>query len=625
MVRALAGVFLIVLATMSAAHAEQRLALLIGNQSYAAKVGPLQNPRQDVALIEASLKRLGFEVTVLTDADYRNMDVAVKRYVSSLRHAGPGAVGFFYYSGHGASNPETQINYLIPVDVANAEDETVWFQSFAQNQLIDLFSTQAPDATQFVVFDACRKELNLSSGAVKGLGTDKGFVPVANTAGLLIAYATAPNRTASDAGDGGGPYAKALAEELLKPGVEAVTMFRNVQIRVKQAIGQDPWLSFPSLAAVYLAGRGPAEAAKPQVPDADAEAGAAREWAAVDKGSIAMLQAFLQSHGASSFGAAAKARLDELTKTAAITPGSAAPASAGAAAPETCEGGLLIPVAVGKSPCIKPGSGGSFRDCPECPEMVVAPSGSFTMGSPAGEPGRETSEGPQHQVAIAEPFAVGRFTVTRGEYETFVRETNHPMDKGCFTWVGSWKFDSGKDYHAPGFPQSDGHPVVCVNWDDAKAYAAWLSQKTGKNYRLLTEAEFEYVARAGTRTPFWWGTSLTAERANYHATMVYAGGGKPGDYRAGTVLAKTFAPNPWGLYQVHGNALEWVEDCWNDTYNGAPADGSANETGDCGKRGVRGGCWICYPQYLRSARRGGRASGARGNNFGIRVARSIAP
>jgi formylglycine-generating enzyme required for sulfatase activity len=257
--------------------------------------------------------------------------------------------------------------------------------------------------------------------------------------------------------------------------------------------------------------------------------------------------------------------------------------------------------------------------------MVVAPSGSFTMGSPAGEPGRETSEGPQHQVAIAEPFAVGRFTVTRGEYETFVRETNHPMDKGCFTWVGSWKFDSGKDYHAPGFPQSDGHPVVCVNWEDAKAYAAWLSQKTGKNYRLLTEAEFEYVARAGTRTPFWWGTSLTADRANYHATMVYAGGGQPGDYRAGTVLAKTFAPNPWGLYQVHGNALEWVEDCWNDTYNGAPADGAANETGDCGKRGVRGGCWICYPQYLRSARRSGRASGARGNNFGIRVARSIAP
>ena len=112
--RALAGVFLIVLATMSAAHAEQRLALLIGNQSYAAKVGPLQNPRQDVALIEASLKRLGFEVTVLTDADYRNMDVAVKRYVSSLRHAGPGAVGFFYYSGHGASNPETQINLFDP-------------------------------------------------------------------------------------------------------------------------------------------------------------------------------------------------------------------------------------------------------------------------------------------------------------------------------------------------------------------------------------------------------------------------------------------------------------------------------------------------------------------------------
>ena len=258
----------------AAAEQPARLALLIGNQTYASAVGPLKNPKQDVALVATSLKALGFKVTVLNDADYRAMDVALKRYVAELRRAGAGALGFFYYSGHGAANADTQTNYLIPVDVTSAEDETVWYQSFQQNQIIDLLSKQAANATQFVVFDACRNELRLSNNAAKAIGADKGFVPIADTAGLLIAYATAPNRTASDAGEGGGPYAKTLAEELLKPGVEAVTMFRNVQIRVKQAIGQDPWLSFPSLAPVYLAGRDvkpdPEIKSQPQLPLSEA-------------------------------------------------------------------------------------------------------------------------------------------------------------------------------------------------------------------------------------------------------------------------------------------------------------------------------------------------------------------
>jgi hypothetical protein len=182
------------------------------------------------------------------------MDSALKRHVTEVRRAGRNALSFFYYSGHGVANPETQINYLIPVDVNDAEDDKVWFESFQQNMIIDLLSKQAPNATHYVVFDACRNELNIAGTAAKALGTDKGFVPITDTAGLLIAYATAPRKTASDSGDGGGPYAKILAEELVKPGVEAVTMFRNVQLRVKQTIGQDPWLSFPSLPAVYFAG-----------------------------------------------------------------------------------------------------------------------------------------------------------------------------------------------------------------------------------------------------------------------------------------------------------------------------------------------------------------------------------
>lgn len=253
------------------AHAQPqpaRIALLIGNQAYSDQVGPLKNPHNDVVLLDAALKQLGFAVTVLKDAGYRDMDTAIKRHIADVRRAGAGALSFFYYSGHGVANPETQINYLIPTDVRDANDPGLWHLSFEQNDIIEKLNRQAPQATHYVVFDACRNELRLSGAGQKALGAEKGFVPVAQTAGLLIAYATAPKQTASDVGDGGGPYARALAAEIVKPGIEAVTMFRNVQLKVKQSIGQDPWLSFPSLPEVYLAGRtpSPATAAAPPPP-----------------------------------------------------------------------------------------------------------------------------------------------------------------------------------------------------------------------------------------------------------------------------------------------------------------------------------------------------------------------
>src|SRR5262249_15362288 len=256
MVRATIVLILLALVPSAAvAQAEKRIALLIGNQTYNSKVGRLKNPHDDVALVGAALKQLGFQVTILPDADYRAMDVAIKRFVTEVRSKGKGAISFFYYSGHGAANPETQINYLIPVDIADPNDGNLWFQSFQQNDVIDKLSKQAPNATHCVVFDPCRNELNLSAPAAKAIGAEKGFVPVPQTPGLLIAYATAQGKTAADVGDHGGPYAKALAAELVKPGIEAVNMFRSVQIRVKEDIGQDPWLSFPALPTVYLAGR----------------------------------------------------------------------------------------------------------------------------------------------------------------------------------------------------------------------------------------------------------------------------------------------------------------------------------------------------------------------------------
>src|SRR5262249_28347186 len=312
MVRVVIVVLLIALLP-SLARAEARIALLIGNEAYNQRVGRLKNPHTDVALIGASLKLLGFEVTTLKDADYLAMDVAIKRFVADVRTKGMDAISFFYYSGHGAANPDTQINYLIPVDVADPNDGNLWFQSFQQNDLIDKLSKQAPNATHYVVFDACRNELNLSGPAAKAIGVEKGFVPVPQTPGLLIAYATAQGKTAADVGDSGGPYARALAAELVKPGIEAVTMFRNVQIRVREDIGQDPWLSFPSLPPVYLAGK--QDGSTPTTPPAVQRqlSEAAEAWIVVKNATdVSVLGAFVARYGATFYSELARARIEDL-------------------------------------------------------------------------------------------------------------------------------------------------------------------------------------------------------------------------------------------------------------------------------------------------------------------------
>ena len=212
--------------------------------------------------------------------------------------------------------------------------------------------------------------------------------------------------------------------------------------------------------------------------------------------------------------------------------------------------------------------------------------------------------------------------MTRDEFEAFVKDSGHSLDGGCYVWTGSeWKQDSAKSFRSPGFAQTGSHPVVCVNWSDAQAYVAWLSKQTGKRYRLLSEAEREYVTRAGTKTPFWWGSSITPEQANYDGSVdPYKGGGAKGEYRQKTLPVKSFKPNPWGLYQVHGNVWEWVEDCWHGNYEGAPADGSAWTTGDCKYRVLRGGSWNSDPQDLRAAFRNNCVPVNRDDNRGFRVA-----
>ena len=166
------------------------------------------------------------------------------------------------------------------------------------------------------------------------------------------------------------------------------------------------------------------------------------------------------------------------------------------------------------------------------------------------------------------------------------------------------------------------HPAVCIDWDDAKAYVAWLSKKTGKLYRLLSESEWEYVTRAGTKTPFWWGPSVSTDDANYDGKSTYGDGSK-GEYREKTVPADMFKPNPWGLYQVHGNAMEWVEDCWNETYQYGPSDDWMRVAGKCDVHVRRGGAWNTVAKMLRAAYRDNRKTSNRASNTGFRIARTL--
>jgi formylglycine-generating enzyme required for sulfatase activity len=243
----------------------------------------------------------------------------------------------------------------------------------------------------------------------------------------------------------------------------------------------------------------------------------------------------------------------------------------------------------------------TFKECANCPEMMVVPAGSFTMGSPTSELERSADED-QHMVTIARQFAVGRFEVTFEEWDACA------ADGGCNRYK---PFDQGWGRGR--------RPVINVSWDDAKGYVAWLSKKSGKSYRLLSEAEYEYATRAGTQTAYPWGNAIGTNNANCHDC------GSQWDATQ-TAPVGSFAANGFGLYDMVGNVREWTEDCYHDSYSGAPADGSAWIKGaNCFHRVVRGGSWLLAPAFLRSASRYWFEADYRLRYLGFRCARTLAP
>lgn len=281
----------------------------------------------------------------------------------------------------------------------------------------------------------------------------------------------------------------------------------------------------------------------------------------------------------------------------------------------------LTPVVAGEMP--SPGS--TFKDCEVCPELVVIPAGTAKMGAPFAEGGDD--EWPIHDVVISRPFALGKYEVTRFEFAMFVQATGHSIGFSCraLAEVG-WK--EGVSWRNPGFPQTNRDPVVCVNWNDAKAYVSWLSKSTGQVYRLPSEAEWEYAARAGGRGVYFFGDSvemLCRYGNGLDRSSDYKWGNKKcsDGFGVGTAPVGSFLPNAFGVHDTIGNVWEWLEDCWNESYFGAPANGASWITGDCSNRGTRGGSWLNDPRFLRSAHRNRLFNLYRKYNTGFRVAREI--
>lgn len=290
-------------------------------------------------------------------------------------------------------------------------------------------------------------------------------------------------------------------------------------------------------------------------------------------------------------------------------------------------------------------TGNTIRDCPSCPEMVVVPAGTAIVGASAADRFGSADEMPERKFDVRKPFAVSRYEVTRDQYEAFVRATNREVHGNCLTdrvQRGDWQLDAGTTFRDPGFSQAGDHPVACVSWEDAQAYVVWLNTQTRGGYRLLTEVEWEYVARAGaTRNVLYpWGNEPDracsfANGFDQTAMETYGSVVDTSAYKTfdplscadgwlKTAPVGSLAPNAFGVYDIIGNVGEWVEDCHSASHDGLLEPGSAMQVVEtCARRVAKGGSWGALAHNLRTAEHLPYSATHRDDSIGIRVAQTL--
>jgi len=647
------------------AYAGRRVALVIGNGAYHQERDVLQNPVNDTRAIAAALSRIGFCGIVRTGEDF-TVDFArpgveplldldqkhLGRALAAIHRVAPGVQqAVIYYAGHGIEVGGE--NYLIPVDarlahIADAEYET-------QPLSRALRAIEGATGLRLVILDACR---NNPFGARLFGQRDAGggLRSVEPPSTVLVAYSAKHGTTAWDGEKGGNsPFAAAMLAHIEKPGLEVVDLFREVKDDVLEAThhAQEPYLyGSPGRRKEYfLPGLGGTQGQQ-QSTTSYTESRAERDWARfaiAETEDVAVIEAYIAQYERTEPLWAVRAR-QRLAEVLALLKAREAEARREAErqaaeererkrqeeearakeeaearerqrleqearereADERARQPVRIMVGTGRDDrevWIAPGSGESFRDADFAPEMLVVPAGSFMMGSPESEEGHSALESPQHEVAIPQPFAVGRFPVTFVEWDAAQADPD-------------WQQVTGLEPRTP-YDQGWGRgsrPVIAVSWKDAQAYAKWLSEKTGKAYRLLSEAGWEYAARAGTTSRYWFGDD--DRELGEHAWFGDNSGGET--HPVGEKTA-----NPWGLHDMHGNVREWVEDCWNGSYANKPdslrASGEAWTAGGRDRRVLRGGSWSNFSIRLRSAFRYWSNREDRLDDVGFRLARTLTP
>ncbi len=578
----------------------QRIALVVGNAAYADR--PLRNPVNDAQLMQTTLRELGFQVQVATDVDRRGLLAALRDFEARARGA---EVALFYFAGHGAQVGGA--NYLIPVNAPIRSETDVPDEALDAASVLRRIE-EGRARVGLVILDACRDNPYPGSARSSARGLARMSVPT----GTIVAYATAPGSTADDGGSGpNGLYTGALVRYLATPGLDIKEVFdrtaqdverlSNGKQRPREEIGLRGRFVInemrPALAAQTPAPAVGSGSSSFSLADLEREAQVRRQWAewqqrmqgdfdraaAFQESPDLRVQAWQRFLGAwkddnpisgdderlreqaqQRLAAAQREAQHQRQQLAVASP----PATIG-----TSGGGSAV------SP------GQTFKDCADCPEMVVIPAGRFLMGSPAAEQGRFYAEGPQRWVDVPR-FALGKFEVTQGQWQA-VMGGNPSSFKSC-----------GLNC-----------PVDNVSWNDAQEFVRRMSHRTGQTYRLPSEAEWEYAARAGTTTAYFWGNGFDGSLVNVSGRPVPVG---------------SFPANAFGVHDTHGNVYEWVQDVWHDSYLGAPGDGSAWITGgDQSRRVLRGVSWSGQPRYLRSANRDRYTPDYRNANTGFRIARTF--
>jgi formylglycine-generating enzyme required for sulfatase activity len=545
---------------------DQRVALVIGNSAY--KTSPLKNPVNDAKDMANKLRGLGFVVIERSNLGIRQIGSTLREFRARLV---PGGVALVYYAGHGLQIKGE--NYLPAVDADIAGEEDVPNQSLAMRQIMDVLA-DAKTRLNLVFLDACRN----NPYARTFRNANEGLSRISAPSGTLISFATRPGSVAADGVGRNGLYTGALLQQMANAGQPIEQVLKRVVTSVKAGSKnqQEPWME-GSIEGEFCFGNCAGGAALAQAsPLSDDRA----LWESVrDSRDASELKAYLAQFPSGLFATLAAIRIRNLEQATVVAAASPAPATATASPAVTA-----IPSPAAAPLSAVPGARQTVKDCADCPEMVVIPGGSFDMGST-----ESGDEQPVHRVTVAS-FLIGKTEVTQGQWKA-VMGGNPSQFSAC----------------------GDDCPVESVNWNEAQDFARRLSQKTGKSYRLPSEAEWEYAARAGTRSRWSFGDAeaLLTEHAWYAVNS-----------QSKTQPVARKKPNAFGLHDMHGNVWEWTQDCWNTSYSDAPANASAWTEGDCGNRVVRGGSWSSNdPVFLRSAVRVSLTTASRFNSSGLRIVR----